>query len=73
MVEQTKENDDEGRKAGQISIPPLKWELAKQMVRKGLFKTVSAVFENAFDDLANKLGLSLEVKVVEVDRKPKIR
>lgn len=62
-----------GRKAGQISIPPGKWLLAEIMVEKGLFKDVSAIFEKAFDDLADKCGLALKVEVEEIGSKTKPR
>jgi hypothetical protein len=74
LAEQPRKKKGKGRKAGQISIPPMKWMLASIMVNeKGLYKDISALFEAAFDDLAAKHGLALKVEVEEVDRHQKNR
>lgn len=55
-----------GRSARQISLPSENWLLADEVVRKDLFKDVSALFETAFKDLMEKIGMSLNIKVEEI-------
>jgi len=55
-----------GRSARQISLPSNHWILADEVVQKGRYKDVSALFESAFNDLMEKIGMSLTIRVEEI-------
>ncbi|KKU98254.1 MAG: hypothetical protein UY32_C0029G0001 [Candidatus Jorgensenbacteria bacterium GW2011_GWC1_48_8] len=55
-----------GRSARQISLPSGEWILADLVVERGRYKDVSALFQKAFEDLMDKEGMVLNVKVEEI-------
>jgi hypothetical protein len=60
-----------GRSARQISLPSGHWILADLVVEKGRYKDVSALFQNAFELLMDREGMTLNISITDLDSKRK--